>query len=71
MNGHSNGRSIQGTMEIGNENHRIKKWDFDLNYGELDRKLTHLTDSATGTINRMTVCERDKWIGKIHLLNCS
>ena len=55
-------------MERCNKKYHIIKWDFDPTSWEVDRKWYHEPDSATSTRNRKIVCERRKFMEKIHSL---
>ena len=46
-----------------------KKWDFDLIYGGVDKNFTHSTYSVIIISKIIAICERDKWLEKIHLSN--
>ena len=69
MPGHYNGGTRQYTMERVNKNHIIQKWGFYLTSGEVYKNWEYSTDRATGTSNRIIVCERGNCLGKIHLSN--
>ena len=46
-----------------------KKWYFDLTSGGVDKNFTHSTYSIIIINKIIAICERDKWLEKIHLSN--